>query len=109
MKKIQLESFLYRATQRALKKSRLCNKNIYIRLEDARITDPTMHCRQEYVQCKASGASWAMAAAGVSLCAQAVGSHGAGGVGALWVVFYLSLPAGGGAGGISAGAAQQGP
>jgi hypothetical protein len=30
-------------------------------------------------------------------------------VGALWVVFYLSLPARGGAGGISAGAAEQGP
>jgi hypothetical protein len=28
---------------------------------------------------------------------------------ALWVVFYLSLPAVGGAEGISAGAAQQGP
>lgn len=52
----------------------------------------------------------ALAAADVSLCAQAVGgSHGAGGVGALWVVLYLSLPAGGGAEGISAGAAQQGP
>jgi hypothetical protein len=35
--------------------------------------------------------------------------HGAGGVGALWVVFYLSLPAVGWAEGISAGAAQQGP
>lgn len=33
----------------------------------------------------------------------------AGGVGLLWVVFYLSLPAVGGAEGISAGAAKQGP